>query len=131
MRILAIDYGSKKIGLAISNPSGSIAFPFSTINNDKLLLKTLKKIFLTERVEKIVVGLPRYNKKTPLYQELKKFIENLYGALMISIVTHDELLTTQAAKKISERNKNRHDLAAMIILQDYLASTTPHSQTSA
>lgn len=130
MKHLAIDYGSKKIGLAISNPSGSIAFPFSTINNDKLLIKTLKKIFLTELVEKIVVGLPRYNKKTPLFQELQKFIENLQGALMIPIVTHDELLTSEAAKKLSERNKNRHDLAAMIILQDYLASPTPHSQTS-
>ncbi|MEK9165737.1 MAG: Holliday junction resolvase RuvX [Patescibacteria group bacterium] len=124
MKILAIDYGAKKIGLAVSDKKGRIAFPFGVVNNDAGLIERLKKIIKQEEIEKIIVGAPRYNPKTELYYQIETFINNLEANFDLPIKTHDELLTSKAAQKIksdaTSKAKSDHDLAAMLILEDYL-----------
>ena len=121
MKTLAIDYGTKEIGLATSNDKGTIAFPHSVIENNNAL-KSIQQIVTKEGIEKIVVGVPEYNKETDVYKKITNFIQTLKTTLSIPIETQDELLTSQAAQKKSPQQKNRHDLAAQIILEDYLSS---------
>jgi len=121
MKLLCLDYGTKTIGLAITNQAGNIAFPFTNLKNSDQFINKLKKNIKQNQIEKIIIGLPKYKKNTKFYQETKKFIQKLKNN-KIPIITQDELLTSQAAKKITDSKlKNRHDLAAMLILQDYLA----------
>lgn len=140
MKILAIDYGTKQIGIAISNAAGTIAFPHSVIEHNHLLFKTLRKLIYTENVEKIIVGKPEYNKKTMFYKSVEKFICELNGLLRIPVESIDELLTSESARNTSlqtqkitrrrkttaaaaNKQKNRHDLAAVCILENYITRT--------
>jgi putative Holliday junction resolvase len=120
MKILAIDYGTKKIGLAISNEKASIAFPYKIIANDAKVIDILRNIIKEEGVEKVVVGMPRYNHKTNLFFEIENFINDLRAVLEMPIDIYDELLTSEAAHKIKPQKKHSHDLSAMLILEDYL-----------
>ena len=137
MKILAIDYGTKQIGIAVSNSAGTIAFPHSIIKNDRLLFTALRDIIHTENVEKIIVGKPEYNTQTEFYKSVEKFILDLEKTLPMPIETVDELLTSESAHKASlqkqakagrkktsstttPQQKNRHDLAAVLILENYI-----------
>ena len=133
-RILAIDYGIKKIGLALSDPLKIIAKPFNTIDNisyeDSLI--QLKNIIKEYSVNEIVVGLPitlrnTFSEQTNLVNE---FIESLKNDLVIKITIIDERLSSIEAKKslIQQGIKTGHNkkeidkTAAAIFLQSYLNS---------
>ncbi len=78
-RILAIDYGEKRIGLALSDPMMTFAYAFQTLNNDPNLLNNLKKIISEKNIEKIVLGLPYQDdgKLSSNGKEILKFKEKL------------------------------------------------------
>ena len=123
MRILAIDYGTKKIGLAVSNQKGTIAFPFGIVDNNKHLNSALQKIIQKEGIKKIVVGIPEYNKKTALYKEVEKFIKLLKQSTTTPVETEDELLTSETGRKkmsLTHFVRDTHDVAAQVILESYL-----------
>lgn len=131
MKTLAIDYGTNKIGLAMSNQTGTISFPYKVIDNNSKLISTLRHIIKDENIEQVVIGVPKYNPKTKVYDQIQELVTNLTAKLAVPIETQDELLTSSAADRIdSDQSKNRHDLAAMLILQEYL-KTIPRSQKSA
>ena len=133
-RILAIDYGIKKIGLALSDPLKIIAKPFSTIDNISYedCLIQLKNIIKEYSVNEIVVGLPITLKNTFSEQTnlVKEFIDSLKNDLIIKITTIDERLSSIEAKKslIQQGIKTGHNkkeidkTAAAIFLQSYLNS---------
>ena len=131
-RILAIDYGMKKIGLALSDPLKIIAKPFNTIDNISYedCLIQLKNIIKEYSVNEIVVGLPitlrnTFSEQTNLVNE---FIESLKNDLVIKITIIDERLSSIEAKKslIQQGIKTGHNkkeidkTAAAIFLQSYL-----------
>ncbi len=140
MKILAIDYGTKNIGLALSDENQEIAFPYATLqgasrdNNETFLkvIQDIKKICKLEKVEKIIVGMPvnLAGDKTKTTELVFEFIKELsrQGSLKgekyinIPIEEIDERFSTvQAQKKI--QNKNAHnldELSAQILLQSYL-----------
>lgn len=138
-RIIAIDYGLARIGLAISDETKLIAMPLTTLpcqskteeTAEKLvdLLKSHQKEYHYE-VSEIVIGLPLMmsGKKGFLADETQHFIELLKKWISIPIVTWDERLTTvQAERSLREANLSRKkraksvdNVAAMIILQNYL-----------
>ena len=133
-RILAIDYGMKKIGLALSDPLRIIAKPFNTIDNisyeDSLI--QLKNIIKEYSVNEIVVGLPITLKNTFSEQTnlVKEFIDSLENDLTVKITIIDERLSSIEAKKslIQQGIKTGHNkkeidkTAAAIFLQSYLNS---------
>ena len=133
-RILAIDYGMKKIGLALSDPLKIIAKPFNTIDNISYedCLIQLKNIIKEYSVNEIVVGLPITLKNTFSEQTnlVKDFIDSLKNDLIIKITTIDERLSSIEAKKslIQQGIKTGHNkkeidkTAAAIFLQSYLNS---------
>jgi putative holliday junction resolvase len=132
---LGIDYGSRRIGISLSDPLQIIAQPFDTLPNDKQILKRICDILEKEGVEGIVVGMPLNLKgeKAQKAQEVEGFIELLAAETDVEIITWDERFTTTMAhqtmlemgtKRIERRtNKGRIDsMAASILLQSYLDS---------
>jgi len=133
-RIIAIDYGGKRTGLAVTDPMQIIATGLITIDS-KELIPYLKKYFLTEVVELIIIGLPKNwdesdTHGTPLVQDAIKKLQKEFP--QIPLKTVDERYTSKMAKdamiqmgmkKKDRRVKGNVDIiAATIILQEYLQS---------
>ena len=131
-RILAIDYGDVRVGLAISDLTQTIAQPFKTLlySDSNNLLNQLDNIIKENDIGLIVVGIP-YNMKgedTQQTSKVRKFISLIQDNLMIEIKLIDERLTSLEAEKIMHKmniktgsNKTKIDkIAASIILQEYL-----------
>jgi len=135
MRILGLDVGERRIGIAISDPLNKIALPLSQIERTDKLEETLQKIeefTLQYRVERIVVGLPR-NMKGEEGWEVKKvrsFVSSLLSRINIPLFFIDERFSTVLAERVlrkgkvsfSKRRQVKDKLAAVIILQSYLDS---------
>ena len=131
-KILAIDYGKKRCGFAISNEDQSIAFPLETIDN-KEIHQYIKNIIKDENIEKFVVGLPRNNSNDlfNIENEIKLFIKKIkLDYPFLSIFREDERFTSSLAKliiaksnlkKTKRENKKLIDkISATIILQSFL-----------
>ncbi|MFC1517100.1 Holliday junction resolvase RuvX [Candidatus Margulisiibacteriota bacterium] len=129
MKILGIDYGTKRIGVAISDPLGIIANGLPTIDAEVALDK-IKKIVQDERVTKIVLGYPKKMDGTigPAAEAVDRFKLKLQEALELPITLWDERLTTaEATKRLIEADVSRakrkqvvDKTAATLILQGYL-----------
>jgi len=131
-RILCIDYGGKRTGLAVTDPLQIIASALTTIES-KELIPFLKKYFLQEQVELILIGMPTNwddsaTHGTPLVQQAIKKLQKEFPAMPIKEV--DERYTSKMAsqamiemgmKKKDRRVKGNVDqIAATIMLQEYL-----------
>ena len=130
MRYLAIDYGLKRIGLAICDPSETIVSPLAVIEGQKELIKKIIDIIENEKVEEIVFGLPLNmdDSAGPQAKITLEFAKRLEQALSIPVHFQDERLSTFGAeqKLISaeftrKKKKKRLDaVAAAQILEDFL-----------
>ena len=131
-RFLAIDYGSKRVGLAISDPTKKIAKAYKTISNDNVhaLLSLIKNEIKTNSIEKIILGLPigMNGKNTTQTELVLKFNDELKTFFSIPIVLEDERLTSLLAKKslvfqglkTTLNKENIDSTAAALLLQNYL-----------
>jgi len=130
-RILGIDYGEKRVGLALSDPMHMIASPYKTIPNNPDLIVAIQSIMKAEIVEIVVVGLPKGMKgqETAQTKHVTSFVEYLnQNDIKVELV--DERLTSISAKKalVEQGIKTGHNkglidqTAAAIILQQYLDS---------
>lgn len=129
---MAIDHGSKHIGLAISDPSGTIANPLKIVNHVSRAVDVaaIADIAKTNGVQMIVIGQSFGEGGQPSYQGrcAARFAEALKSELALPIVLWDEAFTTIDARlsriKMNARRKKRKghldSLAATILLQDYL-----------
>ena len=132
MRILGIDYGEKRVGLAISSPVGYIAQGLPTIErmDGKDYLEELADVIKEKEVGVIIVGLPKNMNDTigETAEEVLGFVETLKYKFDLPVHTVDERLTTvrahrvmTAAKMSKKGKKKRVDMiAAQFILQCYL-----------
>jgi putative Holliday junction resolvase len=133
MRILGIDYGKKRIGLALSDPLGITAQGLPTLYRKDLEedMEGLARIIREKEVSEIVVGLPKRMDDTlgPEAQEVLGFVEELKARFSLPIHLVDERLSTvrahRAMKEIGgltrkERTGKADKIAAQLILQDYL-----------
>jgi putative holliday junction resolvase len=132
MRILGIDHGTKRVGLALSDETETIAQPlgFLPAEPPAALMDGLKKTVAEKNVEEIVVGLPRNMNGTygPAAEKAREFVAALQQVVTIPIRTWDERLTTvQAHRALIETGMRRQtrkervdQTAAAILLQSYL-----------
>ncbi len=132
MRILGIDYGKRRMGLALSDPLGLTAQGLGTMECRGLEedLEELARLIKERGVEEIVVGLPRRMDATlgKEAQDVLRFVEDLRQKVDLPVHLVDERLTTAKAHKImkegglsrKERTKRADTLAAQSILQIYL-----------
>jgi putative Holliday junction resolvase len=132
-RILAIDYGSVRIGLALSDPLKIISKPYKVIRNTgAAIFHEIAFIVQKETVGKIILGLPldKDGSDSSKTLEVRDFAERLKAEVEIPVILWDERYTsTQANSWLKEmgidykKSKNLIDkIAAAIILQDYLDS---------
>lgn len=131
-RILAIDFGLKRIGLALSDPLTIFAYPFKTILNDKNFLNELAKIIHEQSVKKIILGLPSKENgdSSTITKNVLKFKNQLEEKFCLEVVLRDEryssviakeLILESVTKKSKRKEKGLIDKnAAAVILQDYL-----------
>ncbi len=133
-RLLAIDYGKKRTGLAVSDPLQIIANGLTTVNTPELI-PFLKKYFQEESVEKVLIGLPKSLRNddthaTPLVEAFMKVFQTTFPDMPLQ--TLDERFTSKMAfqtmidsglKKKDRQNKSLVDeISAVILLQGYMSS---------
>src|SRR5271154_3580086 len=134
MRILALDHGSKRIGVAVSDETKTIAQPLEYIPAEPFadFLGRLKKLLAEKEIDLIILGLPRnmYGSYGPAAQKVESFAAALKSAITIPIKLWDERLTSTMANRILIQGNVRRDkrkekvdkMAAAILLQSYLDS---------
>lgn len=134
MKILALDLGSKRIGVAISDALGITAQGLNVIErvDDTRVMESVKDIILREGVQEIVVGLPlNMNGSTgPQAKAAIDFADKLKEKLNVSVKLWDERMTTMEVERLmieantsrSKRKRKIDKVAAQLILQGYLDS---------
>lgn len=122
MRYLGIDYGSKKVGLALSDEGGQMAFPYKIIKNDKNFFSELSAIIKKEKVESVVFGhsLDKEGKENKIHEAVEGLILDLTLEFGFPIHLEPELYTTKAAERLQKKNKPVDDSAAALILDAFL-----------
>lgn len=139
MKFLGIDYGTKRIGLAISDDGGQIAFPKEILANDENTLKNIGRILKEEGVDEVVVGesVDFSGKLNALSARIEIFIKEIEDSFKIPVRKQKEFLTSVEARKGGEtkeiltqkqshsrlKDKKRGHIdssAAALILQRYL-----------
>lgn len=133
-RILALDYGKKRTGIAVTDPLQIIASALDTVDSNELI-GYLKKYFLREEVERIVIGYPLNFDDSPT--DATPLVEKFIGKFLhvfpsLPVEKWDERMTSKmASQSISQmglKKKNREEkglidqVSAVIILQEYLES---------
>ncbi|HCR81524.1 MAG TPA: Holliday junction resolvase RuvX [Candidatus Pacebacteria bacterium] len=122
MKVLAIDYGTRRVGLAVSH--GSLAQPLAVVENDEHLFDQLRSIINHEKIERVVIGLSE-NEMADLTRE---FAQELEGVVSVPIEFIDETLSSKAVEqKLKERGMKNisqqpiDHYAAALILEEWLA----------
>lgn len=132
MKILGLDYGEARIGVAVSDALGILATPLETISEKerRVQLEKVAQVARDNRVEKLVVGYPKHMDGTVGHraQYTEEFAKDLSALLEIPYIMWDERLSSTEAHRILEsggvsgkKRKTKVDkIAAVIILQGYL-----------
>lgn len=128
VKILAVDYGKKRLGIAVSDELELVATPLGVINNDKNLYDTILSLITKNNIKKVLVGLPQWESKSYIVDEIKTFVKNLEKKTDVEIELVNEYYSTKSAiEKLSSLGKKvkkvKHKLdtyAACEILQHYL-----------
>ena len=134
---MGVDYGEKRVGLALSDPLGITAQPLECIEreNDAQVAGELERLIQTHDIERVVVGLPvnLSGNDSPQTKRARRFISRLRKNLGVKIETWDERLSSAEAERAlidmdvrrSRRKERRDIVAAQLILQGYLDTKGP------
>jgi putative Holliday junction resolvase len=132
MRILALDHGTRRIGVAVSDETKTIAQPLEYIPAEPFadFLARLRKLLAEKEIDLVLVGLPRNMDGSygPAALKVQTFVAALKDAITVPIKTWDERLTSAQANRVLIQAKVRRDkrkekvdkMAAAILLQSYL-----------
>jgi len=145
MKFLAIDFGQRRIGIAVSDPTGTIARGVTTIDRKVTpqYLPHLKEIIEQEAPDKIIFGLPLGpdDEETDTCRAIRRFQQRIYQKLNLtipfdfqdesysSVRTHTIMRSTASRKKRAQKG-NIDRIAACVILQDYLLANNSSSLLS-
>lgn len=122
MRHLAIDFGEKHIGTAISNEDGTMAFPHETLSGGPGLATAIEKIVHEKRIEVIVIGESKdySGKENPIMEKARAFAAVLAERTGLPIYFEPEFMTSTEARHIQGGGDKTHSSAAALILKSYL-----------
>ncbi|MCK9224095.1 MAG: Holliday junction resolvase RuvX [Candidatus Muirbacterium halophilum] len=129
MRIMALDYGFARIGIALSDESGTIASPFTTIKNENSV-KKIKTLVEEKKVDKIIIGIPSDHEGNDTIQseKVRNFFNKIKDNIDVCVELFDENYTTRDAYDIlkevgysmKKSKKLVDEFAASIILREYI-----------
>ncbi|MEY2665816.1 MAG: hypothetical protein RLZZ480_921 [Candidatus Parcubacteria bacterium] len=119
---MGIDYGHKKVGVAFSDESGTMAFPHGVIPNDSKLFPVLLKLIEEKKVGEIVIGhsLNKDGKENKIHASVEELMMDLTLELGIPIHLEPEQYSTQQAIRIQGKTKDTDASAAAIILDSFI-----------
>ena len=136
MRFLGVDYGEKRVGVALSDESGTLAFPRGIFANDARLVGRLKEICKAENVGMVVIGESRtyHGEENPIMKKIKKFKNTIEQSFGIPVALESETLSSAEARRAYHNIKDERtarktkrkrinpvdDSSAAIILQSFL-----------
>ncbi len=134
MRILSVDYGRKRTGIAVTDPSQIIAGGLATVSTSTLF-EYLSEYVANEQVERIIIGEPRQTNGEPSenYQRVIQFVNRwrkampqipieLYDERFTSVLDHQAMLQGGLRKKARQDKALVDEISATILLQDYMRS---------
>ena len=129
--ILGVDYGDKRVGVAIAHQIARLPRPLTTVSNDTQMMQNLQHLVETEHANLVVVGLPRgmdggYTAQT---RAAEAFAATLQTALTVPVVLADETLTSVDAEAAGAVKGNIDAVAASLILERYLADHPAQGST--
>jgi putative Holliday junction resolvase len=137
-RVMALDVGERRVGVAMSDLSQTLASPYATLqaHPQAILFKKIQQLITNEEVVALVVGLPisLNGQEGPQAQRIRQFIEAIVESVTIPLHTCDERYTTAEAQRMmieaglrpEQRKAKIDEVAASIILQDYLNQQRPN-----
>jgi putative Holliday junction resolvase len=127
MRILAIDFGEKRIGLATSDPTGTLATPRRTLKrrDDGKAVAEIVRFCREEEIGLVIVGLPRSPEgfESPFAGRIRSFAAKLAAQTALPLSFHEETLTSNEAARRLPPGAAREEvdrMAAAVLLEDYL-----------
>lgn len=135
MRYLGIDYGGKRVGLALSDEAGTMGFPHAIISNTPELLEEVIALVERERVEAIVIGESRNlsGQDNPIMAPARAFGAALAGRTNLPVHYESEVFTSEAARQAPAKERKTRapkqhepidDAAAALILTSYLSRSS-------
>ncbi|MEK7607924.1 MAG: Holliday junction resolvase RuvX [Patescibacteria group bacterium] len=122
MRLLGIDYGKKRVGIAITDDLGMMAFPKAVLPNDNFLFTEIKNLVRGHDIEKIILGESKDYKMNdnPIMSRIKLFKDELERDLKIDVIYEPEILSSHQASYFQGKTSMTDAAAASIILQSYI-----------
>ena len=134
-RILAVDFGEKRIGLATSDASARLATPRTTLlrKSDEAVLEELARFADREEIGVAVFGIPRSPEgvESPLAGRIRSFAAKFERKTGVPVQFHEETLTSDEAVRRLPRRASKEDIdrtAAAVLLEDYLSTAPRGSQ---
>ena len=122
MRYLGIDYGTKRVGIAVSDEEGKFAFPLIVLENSPDLITEITELCKENSIAEIVVGKSQnFNfKDNDIMKEITPFAESLKQSTGLSVTMHPEFLTSAEAERLQGKNDMLDASAAALILKHFL-----------
>lgn len=132
--MMGIDYGEKRIGISLSDPLLTFAYPFTTLQNDQTFFRKLSDIINEKNVVKIILGLPssRFKSSAIISESVKKLKNEIETNLKTEVILWDEeyssvIATAKVIESVTKKSKRKNKelidkQSAAVILQEYLDS---------
>ncbi|MEK7095140.1 MAG: RuvX/YqgF family protein [Patescibacteria group bacterium] len=121
MRLLGIDYGTKRVGIALSDPECQFAMPFMTFSNSKTLLQEVIDLAKKNEIKEIILGESRNYKgeANAILEKSLEFKKNLESS-GFTVHLEPEFMTSAHVEKLQGKTKTTDESAAALILQSFL-----------
>jgi len=122
MRYLGIDYGTKRVGIALSDQEGRFAMPHKVLPNSKKFFNELETIIRDNLVETVILGESKNFKgeDNVVMEKIRKFKDELETKVGKRVIFEPEFLTSHQAARIQGQHEKLDASAAALILQSYL-----------
>jgi putative Holliday junction resolvase len=122
MRKMGIDYGSKRVGIALTDEGGNMAFPHGVLQNNENLLEDIVRIIEEKQVGEIVIGhsLDKEGKPNAIQERINELITDLTLEVGLPVHLQPEMFSTQEAIRFQGRTKDTDASAATIILNSFI-----------
>ncbi|MBY0539605.1 Holliday junction resolvase RuvX [Patescibacteria group bacterium] len=123
-KLIGIDFGTKRVGVAVSDESGSVAFPKTTLANDRALIPTLASLIRSENVSTVIVGESHdmNGNDNAVMDAVRSFVANLEKVIAVTIVYEPEFYSSREARREGQQGSVDAQAAA-IILNSFITRT--------
>ncbi len=122
MKLMGIDYGTKKIGIALTDDAGLMAFPHEVVPNDKKFISYVETLVAKRGIDEIVIGhsLNNDGQANPVHTLVEEFMIDITLSIGIPVHLEPEYYSSQQAMQLQGKNKQLDSSAAALILDSYI-----------